>query len=471
MHPDFTQSAQNSGLLPQARQIPNRNVHLLGRRLTLMTVPAIVEAISSAIAQERKLTIGHYNVHGFNLSMQLPWFHSFLQAADIAHCDGMGIIKALGFLGMELPREYRVSYTLLMPALLEECERKGLKMFLLGSKPQYLSVALQNLREQYPNAGFSGQHGYFPRDNPQANAMVIEAINAAQPDILLVGMGMPVQEEWVLHHREQLNVKAVLVGGAIIDRLAGEVSDCPTLLSNVGLEWTYRLFREPRRLGARYLLGNPAFVCQIMLAKLLGLHDSLETDNATLEAAAQALANSSASRNPQKRLGEYLVEAGLLTPQHIRQALMEQRQSGLRLGEILVSQGCVREATVDFLIAHGALETSSTRPPHHDVDRHEASATLPRPLSSPTTSTRSLLQAAQADPKRLGEYLIEAGLSTPQVIHQALDIQRSSQQRLGEILVAQGAVRPETVEFMVTYFHGEAAPAAMSLAHSRRAYL
>ena len=472
MHPDFTPSGTSSALLPKASQIPNRNVHLLGRRLTLMTVPAIVEAISSAIAQERKLTIGHYNVHGFNLSMQLPWFHSFLQAADIAHCDGMGIIKALGFLGMNLPREYRVSYTLLMPALLDECERKGLKMFLLGSKPQYLAAALQNLRKQYPNAGFSGQHGYFPRDNAQANAMVIEAINAAEPDILLVGMGMPIQEEWVLHHREQLNVKAVLVGGAIIDRLAGEVSDCPPILSNVGLEWTYRLLREPRRLGARYLLGNPAFVCQIMLAKLLGLHDSLETDNATLEAAAQALAGTTASRSSQKRLGEYLVEAGLLTPQHIRQALMEQRQSGLRLGEILVSQGCVREATVDFLVAHGALENGSSA---QQIKRAAASSgpvvAAARTVTSPVLGTRSLVHAAHpADPKRLGEYLVEAGLSTPQVIRQALDVQRGSQQRLGEILVAQGAVRPETVEFMVTYFHGEGEPAAISMGGSQRVY-
>lgn len=471
MQSDLITPGQNSELLPQTSQLPNRNVYLLGRRMTLMTVPAIVEAISSAIAQERQLTIGNYNVHSFNLSMQLPWFHSFLQTADIAHCDGMGVIKALEFLGMNLPREYRVSYTVLMPALLEECESKGLKMFLLGSKPQSLAMALKNLREEYPNAGFAGQHGYFPRDSAQANAMVIEAINAAQPDILLVGMGMPLQEEWVLRHREQLNVKAILVGGAIIDRLAGQVSDCPAIISNMGLEWSYRLLREPRRLGVRYLLGNPAFVCQIMLAKLLGLQDSLITDNATLEAASQALAENSISRNTQKRLGEYLVEAGLLTPQHIRQALMEQRQSGLRLGEILVSQGCVRETTVDFIVAHGALETNS-RSQYGQGNASAAFApTTSQPLTSAGLGTRSFgKNASLADPKRLGEYLIEAGLSTPQIIHQALNIQRSSQQRLGEILISQGAIRPETVEFMVTYFHNPTERPLLSSAHSQRAY-
>lgn len=464
MYPDLFQSGQTSELLPQASQLPNRNVHLLGRRMTLMTVPAIVDAIRSAIAHNRQLTIGHYNVHGFNLSMQLPWFHNFLQTADITHCDGMGLIKALSFLGMDLPREYGVSHTLLMPTLLDECERQGLKMFLLGAQPQSLSAALQTLREQYPNASFSGHHGYFPRYNLQANAGVVEAINAAQPDILLVCMGMPIQEEWVLHHREQLNVKAVLMGGAIIDRLAGQVANCPSLLSNIGLEWTYRLLREPRRLGARYLLGNPAFVCQILLAKLLGLHNSLEMDHASLEAAVQTFA--AASRPPQKRLGEYLVEAGLLTPQHIRQALVEQRHSGLRLGEILVSQGSVQEATVDFLVAHSALETRAQlqRRQAHPI---EARTRMSQPLTPPPLGRPSLVQSHQADSKlRLGEYLIEAGLSTPQVIRQALDIQRRSQQRLGEILVAQGAVQPETVEFMVTYFHGETQPAAMSVGGS-----
>jgi N-acetylglucosaminyldiphosphoundecaprenol N-acetyl-beta-D-mannosaminyltransferase len=433
-------------------QMPNRTVHLLGRRLTMMTVPAIVDSISQAIAQDRKITIGHYNVHGFNLSMQLPWFHSFLQAADISHCDGMGIIKALSFLGLDLPQQYRVSYSLLMPALLQECDRQGLKMFLLGAKPQYLSAALSNLRKQYPNAQFAGQHGYFPRHDPQANGQVIDAINAAQPDILLVGMGMPIQEEWVLHHREQINVNAILVGGAIIDRLAGEVSDCPSLLSNMGVEWAYRLMREPRRLGARYLLGNPAFVCQILLAKLLGIQDALETDEVTLQAAAQALA--AASQLPQKRLGEYLVEAGLLTPQHIRQALMEQRHSGLRLGEILVSQGCLREATVEFIVAHSALENRLSAGPGKGLISPKAGAFAGAGL--PKAEPRLLRPGApQGDAKRLGEYLVEAGLSSPQTIRRALELQRGSQQRLGEILVDQGAVQPETVEFMVTYFHGD----------------
>ena len=91
------------------------NVHLLSRRITCMTVPAIVEAIHTACVTKNKITVAHYNVHGFNLSMQLPWFYNFLQGADITHCDGSGILKAISYMGLKLPIQYRASYTALMP--------------------------------------------------------------------------------------------------------------------------------------------------------------------------------------------------------------------------------------------------------------------------------------------------------------------------------------------------------------------
>lgn len=467
MHPGLPHSGPVSPLdlppypfapAPGPAAFPNRTVHLLGRRLTLMTVPAIVGAIAATIREERRLIVGHYNVHGFNLSMQLPWFHDFLQQADITHCDGMGIIKALGFLGVQLPQHYRVSYSLLMPALLRECDRQGFKLFLLGAKPAALESALTTLRQQYPNASFAGQHGYFDRDDPQDNLRVIQAINTARPHILLVGMGMPLQEAWVSNHQAQLQANAILMGGAIIDRLAGQVSDCPGLISNVGLEWAYRLAKEPRRLGARYVIGNPAFISQILLAKLLGLYDVVDLDEPIAQQAVVAALSQSPSRRAQKRLGEYLVEAGLLTPQHIRQALLHQRDSGQRLGEILVAQGCLQEATVNFMVAHGALEAADqARPPAqqpmtHYAGRHPDSRDPAMGLApSPTGESSPIDSPRQPMPKRLGEYLVEAGLSTPKHIHQALEQQQHSSQRLGEILVAQGAVRPETVEFLVAY--------------------
>ncbi|GAB1543635.1 hypothetical protein NUACC21_63110 [Scytonema sp. NUACC21] len=251
----------------RSQELPNLNVYLLERRITCMTIPSLVEALYTACVSQKKITVAHYNIHSFNLSMQLPWFYNFLQSSEIVNCDSVGILKAIDYMGLKLPLGYRASYTLMMPKLLEKCNEKGLSVFLLGSKPQYINIALENLRNQYPNATFNGHHGYFDKQDPVQNQAVIQKINRAQPNILVVGMGMPIQEKWVYEYRHRLDVNAIMIGGAVIDRLAGFVPDCPKFLSDSGLEWLYRLCREPKRLAARYLLGNPAFAMQIALGK------------------------------------------------------------------------------------------------------------------------------------------------------------------------------------------------------------
>lgn len=253
--------------LHQLKDSPSLSVYLLGRRITCMTVAAIVDAIHMACIEGTKLTVAHYNVHGFNLSMQLPWFHNFLQSAEIAHCDSVGILKAIGFMGLKLPLQYRASYSLLMPSLLAHCNQQNFSIFLLGAKPECLEAAIAQVRQQYPNVQVSGHHGYFDIHNPHENGQVVRQINQVKPQILVVGMGMPIQEDWIRLNRDQLDVNVIMMGGAVIDRLAGIVPDCPPVLSDLGLEWLYRLFREPKRLATRYLLGNPAFLLHIALAK------------------------------------------------------------------------------------------------------------------------------------------------------------------------------------------------------------
>ncbi|NJM47544.1 MAG: WecB/TagA/CpsF family glycosyltransferase [Alkalinema sp. RU_4_3] len=199
--------------------------------------------------------------------MELPWFYDFMQSADITHCDGTGILKAIEYMGLKLPSDYRVSYTTLMPQLLDYCETKHRSMFLLGSKPEFADLALENLRKQYPNIKAYGHHGYFSMEDAQENNAIIDQINQVEPDILLLGMGVPRQESWAWKHRHQVNAKAILLGGAAIDRLAGGVVDCPKPISGLGLEWVYRLIQEPNRLANRYLVGNPAFALHVVLGK------------------------------------------------------------------------------------------------------------------------------------------------------------------------------------------------------------
>jgi N-acetylglucosaminyldiphosphoundecaprenol N-acetyl-beta-D-mannosaminyltransferase len=259
-------SGNHRNHLPES-SLPTFDAYLLGRKITCITTTSLLNKIHSACRTGKKITVANYNVNSFNMSVQFPWFFDFLQTSDVAHCDGLGVVYALRFMGYELPLEYRVSYSVLMPKLLDHCNQNRLSVYLLGTKPQYLDAAVANLREQYPTAEINGHHGYFQFDNEEASMKIVEDINRVKPNILIVGMGMPIQEYWVQRYRDRLDVNAILVGGAVIDRMAGAVPECPEVLSNNGLEWLFRLVREPKRLMTRYALGNPAFLLQVALAK------------------------------------------------------------------------------------------------------------------------------------------------------------------------------------------------------------
>lgn len=345
--------------------LPNLDVYLLERRISCMTVPAIVKAINAVCVEGKKITVAHYNVHSFNLSMQLPWYYKFLSEAEIAHCDSIGILKAIGYMGLNLPISYRSSYSLLMPKLLESCNLAKFSVFLLGSQPETLELAITRLRKQYPNVKFAGHHGYFVKEEPEQNEAVIEKINRTQPNILVVGMGMPTQESWVQKYRSRLHVNAIMVGGAIIDRLAGMVPECPRLLSNIGLEWLYRLYREPKRLAARYLLGNPAFLLHIALGKFYASPlqvKPMPPINSSSSASSQNQQSSLSSipvvQNQElltviytrvKMIAEYFIEANLLTSAQVEAALCEQKVIGILLDEVLARKEGISEKTMEYL--------------------------------------------------------------------------------------------------------------------------
>jgi N-acetylglucosaminyldiphosphoundecaprenol N-acetyl-beta-D-mannosaminyltransferase len=334
--------------------LPNLRITMLGRTITCLTIEAIQAAIDLSYRQQKRIVIANYNINAFNLSFQLPWFHQFLEESEIVHCDGFGIVKALQYLGLDIKNDYRVSYTNLMPALLEQCDRNGWTVFLLGAKAEAVDAAIDKLTTTYPNAKFCGHHGYFNKNSRTSNQEIIKMINAAQPQVLIVGMGMPVQEEWVKQHKEQLQVNAILVGGAVIDRLAGIVADCPECLSKHGLEWVYRFSKEPQRLAARYLLGNPAFALQVLLAKFQQETNSSKKSVWHHPVSLQELLAEASSldqpQNPKKRIGEYLVELNLITEADLESALEEQLQTGERIGRILANRGLINQNSVDELV-------------------------------------------------------------------------------------------------------------------------
>jgi N-acetylglucosaminyldiphosphoundecaprenol N-acetyl-beta-D-mannosaminyltransferase len=161
---------------------------------------------------------------------------------------------------MSLKREHRATSLDFFPHLAEQAIAHGWRLFYLGSRPGVSDKAAVRLRKRYPGLQIQTQHGHFDAARAgEENRKILADISAYAPHILLVGMGMPRQEIWLLENREDLSANAIFPVGAFADYVAGEIPTAPRWLASLYLEWLYRLVCEPARLWRRYLV-EPWFV-------------------------------------------------------------------------------------------------------------------------------------------------------------------------------------------------------------------
>jgi len=152
---------------------------------------------------------------------------------------------------------------------MERINTKGGACFFLGSSEETLQKIRKRATKEYPNIQV---HTYSPPYKPEfsedENNLMIEAVNAVEPDVLFVGMTAPKQEKWAYHHFEQLQSGHVCCIGAVFDFYAGTVKRAPGWLIQLGMEWSYRLIKEPRRMWRRYLIGNAKFIGLVVMEKI-----------------------------------------------------------------------------------------------------------------------------------------------------------------------------------------------------------
>lgn len=166
-----------------------------------------------------------------------------VQNADLVLPDGIGVVYGAKILGT--PLKQKVPGIDFVQSLMGELSQTGGRAFLLGSKPGVAEMAAETLRNRYPGLTICGtQDGYFKDDAP-----VIAAINEAKPDLLFVCLGAPKQELWMQHNASKLNVGIMAGLGGSLDVFAGTVKRAPKLFQKLGLEWFYRLMKEPWRIG------------------------------------------------------------------------------------------------------------------------------------------------------------------------------------------------------------------------------
>ena len=194
-----------------------------------------------------------------------PAYQRVMEHADLVTPDGMPLVWGLGLLGVRgATRVYGPDLT---PILCERAAAAGIPVGFYGSTPEVLADLTTNLARQYPDlqVGYTYSPPFRPQ-TPDEDAVVRERIAQSGVRLLFVGLGTPKQELWMAANGD---VRTVMVGvGAAFDFIAGHKRQAPNLLQDLGLEWLFRLFNEPRRLWRRYLYRNPRFVV-LFAAQLL----------------------------------------------------------------------------------------------------------------------------------------------------------------------------------------------------------
>ena len=206
--------------------------------------------------------VSYVNAHVLNQSLSNPELGRALRDSDLIYCDGYGVRLAARMIGMPVP--HRMTGADWIWGIAGLCQESGRSLYLLGSDPGASTDAAAALRRWYPQLDVRGtHHGYFDVAGPHSER-VLEHIAENPPDVLLVGMGTPQQELWVDANFDRIDASVVWTVGALFDYVAGRVPRAPHWIADNGLEWIFRLVVEPRRMWRRYLLGNPAFLYEVL---------------------------------------------------------------------------------------------------------------------------------------------------------------------------------------------------------------
>jgi N-acetylglucosaminyldiphosphoundecaprenol N-acetyl-beta-D-mannosaminyltransferase len=232
-------------------------VPLLGVGVTNATKEDAVTLMDAWIRARdgRARAVFFVNAHTLNLACENSTYRNVLNSADIVFGDGTGVRLAARLRHVRL--RDNVNGTDLLPAFFRARLGHGYRYFLLGGAPGTAERAAKRLESDFPGIRIAGHHhGYITdRDTPD----VLGMLDTAAPDMLLVGMGNPKQEEWIHRHLPRLRVPVSIGVGGLFDHWSGVLQRAPQWVRDLGMEWAQLLMQQPHK-WRRYFLGNPKFV-------------------------------------------------------------------------------------------------------------------------------------------------------------------------------------------------------------------
>lgn len=224
----------------------------------------VVAAANDGRVSGLRRTVGYLNVHVANTAARDEAVRRYVNdCCDLVYCDGKGIGWGARLQGH--PEPPRMTAADWFPELLARLRDEGLKTLVVAGKPDVADRAIATIGILVGGVGeIETHHGYLDGGLPDS---LTKLVADHRPDVVLVGMGTPTQERWVLEHRDAIDAPVVWALGATCDYFAGEQARGPEWLRRAGHEWAARLLADPGRLWKRYVLGNPQFLLRAAMSR------------------------------------------------------------------------------------------------------------------------------------------------------------------------------------------------------------
>jgi N-acetylglucosaminyldiphosphoundecaprenol N-acetyl-beta-D-mannosaminyltransferase len=240
------------------------NVRLFDLPIDNVTMREAVERIVAQCDRTAPRQVCFVNADCVNLSFKNPAYRRVLQSSWMVLADGIGMKLA----GRAFGRDIRENLcgTDVFVGLCQSLAGTGKKLFLLGGRPGVAEGVVSWIERNHPGVRIAGtHHGYFTADQEPD---VIRQIAESQADILLVAFGAPRQDQWINGHLAATGVRVALGVGGLFDYYCGRIPRAPLWVREIGMEWLFRVYQEPKRLWKRYFLGNAVFLARLAWWKL-----------------------------------------------------------------------------------------------------------------------------------------------------------------------------------------------------------
>lgn len=231
-------------------------VNILGVKVDMVTICEAAHKIMSFFGEDKLHSVYTPNSEIIMAAYRDNDFCEILNRSELLTADGIGVVYASKILKKPIS-ERAAGYDIACMVL--SMLGNEHKLFLFGGKPGIAEKAAENLKKTYPDINIAGmRNGYFKPDEEEE---IVYEINASGADIVFVCLGAPKQEKWIDKYRDKLKVKVAMGIGGSLDVFAGTVERAPAFFCNHGLEWLYRLYKEPWRIGR--MMDLPKFAVTV----------------------------------------------------------------------------------------------------------------------------------------------------------------------------------------------------------------